>query len=72
MPDSNTFGGIQNVKWNTPIGMLHSRTEGLDDYVLIGTKNGEPTVFASGDETETRDLLNKVGMGQRESASFGG
>jgi hypothetical protein len=65
----------QNAKWNTPVGMLHSRTQDVADYVLIGRNDsGQPIIFGSGDETQARKLLQNSGLteGSREGASFGG
>lgn len=56
-------------KWNTPIGMLHSRIpQGVEDYVLIGKdQNGKPVLFSSGDDTLAKNLVSTFGGFQGQS-----
>lgn len=64
-----------NTKWNTPKGMLTSRIDDVDDYVLVGKKSdGSPIVLSNGDQQFAQQLLHETGLfqDQRESASFGG
>lgn len=48
------------TKWNTPTGMLGSRIQDFDNYVLVGRKGDKTTIFSDGDQHTAQNLLKSV------------
>lgn len=53
------FGG-GNRHFTTPASRLADEVRGLDDVVIVGTKNGQPWIGSSVDETRAQDMLEQA------------
>lgn len=63
MPDQT------NAKWNTPKGMLNSRIDDVDDYVLVGKKSdGTHITLSNGDASFASKLLQESGIFQDQES----
>lgn len=62
MPGQKAFAqfGGGNRHFATPTSRLADELRGLDNVVIVATKNGEPWIGSTVDETRAQDMLEQA------------